>query len=530
VSGSGQRTVPFPKMIREATMRNGKPTTYSNDLRHLQEPLARHLKDLRNWVVWKWIKKDGKWTKPPFIATSPDKFAKNNDPSTWCSYDQACTAVEKNKADGIGFCLRGTDIGAFDIDNCRDPATKEVHPFALDLVKRANSYTEITPSGTGLRIIGTVSNRYLHRKLYSSDSVLSVELYRNCERYITISNAPLEGVTELNDIDALLDTVLDELEKRKRPDKTPQWDDTVIEDSKAVDLNLIEPFLDDDLLALVRDGVRKGDRSDQFFHAVGWLKDSKCSVVEIFALLWKYKDGIAAKYSTSIDRLSKETQRAYTKAREADQDIADDNDADDDNDDASDTKGRLILSDSNHMKRARKMRDLQRPHLVHYRDDFMDYKDGAYRTVEDGAIDSHIWLFLDKAYANRKDGRGVNAELKTVRFCPNRKSVGETMAALKSITRLNSYTEMPSWLNDRTDLPPDQIIAFPNGLLDLRSNTLHPIDPKFFTIAALGFDYVAPDTAPEPTLWLKFLDEIFAGDDKKDQIALVARFNQFART
>jgi Family of unknown function (DUF5906) len=316
---------------------SAKPRTYGNPPRALQEPLARHIKDLCHWVVWQWaLRDDGtKWTKPPFIATSPDKFAKNNDPATWRSYDQACIAVENGEADGIGFCLRGTDIGAFDIDNCRNPETKEIHPFALDLVARANSYTETTPSGTGLRIIGTVSKRYLHRKLYSSNSILSVEFYRNCERYITISNAPLEGVTtELNDIDALLDTVLDELEKRKRPGTTtPQWDDSVIEEAATVDLNLLERFLENniDLISLVRDGVRqgrklqRGERSEPLMHAVGWLKDLKWSVAEILALLLKYPTGIADKYlSHSIDRLSKETQRCYHKAREVEPNIADD--------------------------------------------------------------------------------------------------------------------------------------------------------------------------------------------------------------
>jgi P4 family phage/plasmid primase-like protien len=163
------------------------------------------------------------------------------------------------------------------------------------------------------------------------------------------------------------------------------------------------------------------------------------------------------------------------------------------------------------------MRDLQRPHLVHYRDDFMDFKAGAYHMVGDGAINAHVWKFLDKASAKRKDGHGKDAETKIVPFCPNRNSVGETLAALKAITYLNSHYEAPCWLNGRTDLPSNQIIAFPNGLLDLRNNTLHPLDPNFFTIAALGFDYVA--TAPTPTLWLKFLDEIFAGNDKDEQIA-----------
>lgn len=280
-----------------------------------------------------------------------------------------------------------------------------------------------------------------------------------------------------------------------------------------------EHSLPEDLLALIRNGIwqgRKvptGERSEHAYHAMAWLKEKGWTVEEIIALLWKYrKNGIAARYTRQA-RLREDVQRTYAKTKAPDRDSgADDANADTD---------QLILSDKDHMSRACKLRDLKRPDLVHYRDDFMDFKDGAYRVVEDGAIDSHVWLFLDKAYARRKDGRGADAEFKTVPFCPNRNSVGETMAALKSITRLNSYTEMPSWLNGRADLPPDQIIAFPNGLLDLRTNTLHPIDPKFFTIAALGFDYVAPDDAPKPTLWLKFLDEIFAGDDKDEQIVLV---------
>jgi putative DNA primase/helicase len=216
-------------------------------------------------------------------------------------------------------------------------------------------------------------------------------------------------------------------------------------------------------------------------------------------------------------RLEKEITRAYNKASDASHDSG--ADADDDASEEVNAKSQLILSDSNHMKRARKMRKLQRPHLVHYRDDFMDFKGGAYHMVGDGAINASIWTFLDQAKTKRKDGRGKDAELKEVPFCPNRNSVGETLAALKAITYLDSHHEAPCWLNGKTDLPPNQIVSFPNGLLDLRSNKLHPVDPNFFTIAALGFDYVAADTAPEPTLWLKFLDEIFAGDDKDEQIA-----------
>jgi hypothetical protein len=193
---------------------NETPNTYSNDLRHLQSPLASHIEALPNFVNWKWKQKEnGDWTKPPYMPKSPGRLAKNNDPATWGMHEQACAVVEAGKADGIGFCLLNTDIAAFDIDDCRNPETEEIDLFAMALVKRANSYTEITVSGKGLRIIGTGSKRYLQRKLKVPNSIVSVEAYRNCERYITISNVPLPGVTmELNDIDALLDELVAELE------------------------------------------------------------------------------------------------------------------------------------------------------------------------------------------------------------------------------------------------------------------------------------------------------------------------------
>jgi hypothetical protein len=176
-----------------------------------------------------------------------------------------------------------------------------------------------------------------------------------------------------------------------------------------------------------------------------------------------------------------------------------------------------IVSGKDHVARARRMCNLRRPHMLHYRDDFMDFDAGAYRVVDDGVITADTWVFLDKARASRMVGRGKDAKQEIVPFQPDRNSVGETLAALKAVAHLNPDTETPCWLNGRDDLSVDALIAFPNGLLDLRSNILHPVDPNFFTIAALGFDYVA--AAPKPTNWLNFLDEIFAGDDKDEQIA-----------
>jgi putative DNA primase/helicase len=97
-----------------------------------------------------------------------------------------------------------------------------------------------------------------------------------------------------------------------------------------------------------------------------------------------------------------------------------------------------------------------------------------------------------------------------VPFLPNRQSVGETIAALKAVAHLNPTLEMPCWLDGRPSPPPGELISFPNGLLDLRTRMLGPPDPAFFTLAALGFDYL-PE-APQPSEWIKFLSEIFGGE------------------
>jgi len=47
--------------------------------------------------------------------------------------------------------------------------------------------SEITPSGTGLRVIGRAKGEKVHRKLHIPGTGGSLEVYRKAERYITIN-------------------------------------------------------------------------------------------------------------------------------------------------------------------------------------------------------------------------------------------------------------------------------------------------------------------------------------------------------
>lgn len=111
------------------------------------------LRAIPQWVCWKYemvTGKDGqpKETKVPYHPET-NRHASSTDPSTWTDYE---TAVAAEGFDGIGFVVTENDpyIGN-DLDTCltRD---SERAPWAEDALRALNSYTEVTPSGAGLRV------------------------------------------------------------------------------------------------------------------------------------------------------------------------------------------------------------------------------------------------------------------------------------------------------------------------------------------------------------------------------------------
>ena len=69
------------------------------------------LKQLPNWVCWKYLTKEGNPTKVPFDAKT-GRPAKADDSTTWTTFEQASEAADilgGNDYEGIGFELGGTD-------------------------------------------------------------------------------------------------------------------------------------------------------------------------------------------------------------------------------------------------------------------------------------------------------------------------------------------------------------------------------------------------------------------------------------
>jgi putative DNA primase/helicase len=110
--------------------------------------IPEELRALRQWVLWRYIR----GTKPPFQTNG--MLAGSTDPHAWSTFAAVVTAYKRGGFDGIGFVLSAHDpYVAFDFDHCLDSDGNITDDRVTDYVTRLNSYTEVTPSGTGLRVI-----------------------------------------------------------------------------------------------------------------------------------------------------------------------------------------------------------------------------------------------------------------------------------------------------------------------------------------------------------------------------------------
>jgi hypothetical protein len=111
------------------------------------------LRQLPQWVGWKVIQRKGKPTKCPVIARN-GMSADTTAPVTWTTFDEALAAFQADKTlAGIGFVFTPDDgLCGVDLDDSIDLATGELKPWAREIVERLDSYTEVSPSGHGVKI------------------------------------------------------------------------------------------------------------------------------------------------------------------------------------------------------------------------------------------------------------------------------------------------------------------------------------------------------------------------------------------
>ncbi len=153
------------------------------------DAIPPELADAERFVVWRyrWVKEKGKWKwKKPLYSALTGKQIGTNDPAQLAPMEQAQAAYTRGRWDGIGRVTTADDrLTGIDLDDCID-AAGNVAAWARAIVEELDSYTEVSPSGEGLRIF------VLGEPPPNGKRRGNVEIYDR-KQYLTITGHHLPG-------------------------------------------------------------------------------------------------------------------------------------------------------------------------------------------------------------------------------------------------------------------------------------------------------------------------------------------------
>ena len=202
--------------------------------------LPKELRDNGKFCLWKYEERKGK-VKPDKVPYQiSGKHAQSNNESTFSEYANAVAAVSLYDGLGLGI-FRG--FSAVDVDHCvnTDGTLAAIGQSAVNIFK--GCYIEISPSGTGLRVIFKASGfKYDIAKYYINNTKLGVEVYvyGATKKYVSVTGDVYQH-GDVIEAEVQLQTLLDTFMLRKikpseeHPVETASYlsDDNVIEKAKA---------------------------------------------------------------------------------------------------------------------------------------------------------------------------------------------------------------------------------------------------------------------------------------------------------
>jgi predicted P-loop ATPase len=248
-------------------MSSAKEYCYPRANATLLANLPHELTKYKCWVVWH---EAPNGSNPKFKKLPQNPLTLNgdnwNDPANWSSRATACEVFLENPTlRGVGFvfhkCSRGKcfnegvllhakdqehPFAFFDLDNVI--VKGKLLPWAQEFVNMANSYTEISPSGTGIKIIirAKVGDRKKTFEFKDSEgNPHELEVY-DCNRFFAATGNRIEGTpTDIADRQELLDTLHPEGEEEEPAGAAPDRAlDAFAQDVDAIaDDTLLEKIL-----------------------------------------------------------------------------------------------------------------------------------------------------------------------------------------------------------------------------------------------------------------------------------------------
>ena len=148
------------------TKRTHHSTKIPAALRHIGN-VPDELQNEVCWVLWRSIIRNDKPCKVPWSVY--DQAASSTDPATWAAFDSVVMRFTEGYHAGIGFVFAkdGPYCGV-DLDGCRNPQTGEIDDWAIPWIRGLNSYCEVSPSATGVKIFcrSSLHLKGINQKIY----------------------------------------------------------------------------------------------------------------------------------------------------------------------------------------------------------------------------------------------------------------------------------------------------------------------------------------------------------------------------
>jgi putative DNA primase/helicase len=172
--------------------------TPSNSFR--MDTIPAELREGKRWVTYR-LEDNGKRKadKVPYRALAKEMFhASHSNPNTWSEFGSAFAVYDflnrggTKRYDGLmRACVAQDRITFIDLDNCRDPETRTIKAWAQRWIDYFDSYTEISPSGSGVHIFvyGLPPTEKGWKKAYVDGAV---EIYYE-KRFATFTGWHVEG-------------------------------------------------------------------------------------------------------------------------------------------------------------------------------------------------------------------------------------------------------------------------------------------------------------------------------------------------
>src|SRR5215216_3450982 len=429
------------------------------------------LRTANQFVCWCEEDRDGDITKVPYSVHGGR--ASSTNPKTWAPFEAAITYAEEHSMAGVGFVFTEDDpYAGIDIDKCRNAETGVVEPWARKIVAALDSYTEVSPSGTGLHIFVKATlpgpnNRKGPLEMYESG------------RYFTLTGEHLGGTpTEIHE----RQDVLTRLYRHVFKDKTPGEANGHKPRTTPLDVG------DEDVLALAmqaKNGEKfsrlwRGDTSD-------YAGDDSRADLALCSLLAFWTDGDTER----MDHLFRQSglmrekwnrhdyrERTFNRVLEGRTEFYQPGEKASANGNGSRSKKAAgKLSPPTHDE----LRDRWiggNPHHAHGLGEWRWYEDGIWPAVSETSVKAGISDVIETA---KPEGIKPTASI---------------LASVTELTRIKVFVPDERWNAD------SDILVCKNGALRISTGELAEHRPGHYTTSAVPYKY---DPGARPVIWDYFL-------------------------